>query len=118
LRHVTTGPTGCGKTYLACALSHKACLQGFTSRYYRLPRLWHELKIAKADGSYSQWLAQTAKIDVLILDDWGLVALDDEQRRDILEILDDRYQRSMHQLRRYTKAVDRNCQLRFDKEVF
>ena len=89
-----TGPTGCGKTFLACALSHKACLQGFTSRYYRLPRLWHELKVAKANGTYSQWLAQTAKINVLILDDWGLAALDDEQRRDLLEILDDRYQKS------------------------
>lgn len=89
-----TGPTGCGKTFLACALSHKACLQGFTSRYYRLPRLWHELKIAKADGTYSEWLAKTAKINVLVLDDWGLAAIDDEQRRDLLEILDDRYQRS------------------------
>lgn len=89
-----TGPTGCGKTYLACAFAHKACLQGFTSRYYRLPRLWHELKAAKADGSFTGWLTKTAKIDVLILDDWGLVALDDEQRRDLLEILDDRYQRT------------------------
>lgn len=89
-----TGPTGCGKTYLACALAHKACLQGFTSRYYRLPRLWHELKAVKADGSYTAWLSKTAKVDVLILDDWGLVALDDEQRRDLLELLDDRYQRS------------------------
>lgn len=87
-----TGPTGSGKTYLACALAHKACLQGFSSRYYRLPRLWQELKVAKAEGSYTTWLFKTAKIDVLILDDWGLVALDDEQRRDLLELLDDRYQ--------------------------
>ncbi len=88
-----TGPTGCGKTYLACAIAHKACLSGFNSRYYRLPRLWHELKIAKADGSYPNWLAHLAKVDLLILDDWGLVAPDNEQRRDLLEILDDRYQR-------------------------
>ena len=87
-----TGPTGCGKTFIACALSHKACLQGFTSRYYRLPRLWHELKVAKADGTYTKWLAQIAKINILILDDWGLDKLDDERRRDLLEILDDRYQ--------------------------
>jgi DNA replication protein DnaC len=87
-----TGPTGCGKTFLACALSHKACLQGFTSRYYRLPRLWHELKVAKADGTYTKWLAQIAKVNVLVLDDWGLDKLDDERRRDLLEILDDRYQ--------------------------
>jgi DNA replication protein DnaC len=86
-----TGSTGCGKTYLACALAHKACLQGLTSRYYRLPRLCHELKIARANGSYMQWLSQTAKLDLLILDDWGLVPLEDEQRRDLLEIVDDRY---------------------------
>ncbi len=91
---IITGPTGCGKTYLACALSHRACLKGFTSRYYRLSRLWHELKVAKADGTYTKWLAQTAKIDILVLDDWGLTPLDDEQRHDLLEILDDRYQKS------------------------
>lgn len=92
LNLLITGPTGCGKTYLACAIAHKACLIGFTSRYYRLPRLWHELKIAKADGTYTQWLSQLAKVDLLILDDWGLVSPIDEQRRDLLEILDDRYQ--------------------------
>jgi len=88
-----TGPTGCGKTYIACALAHKACLMGKTARYYRLPRLWSELKIAKANGSYANWLSQVEKIDVLLLDDWGLAAPDDDQRRDLLEILDDRYQR-------------------------
>lgn len=93
LNLLITGPTGCGKTYLACAMAHKACLMGFTSRYYRLPRLWHDLKLAKADGTYTHWLAQAAKIDLLILDDWGVVAPNDEQRRDLLEILDDRYQR-------------------------
>ena len=87
-----TGSTGCGKTYLSCALAHKACLQGFTSRYYRLPRLWGIFKVAKADGSYHNLLAQLAKIDILILDDWGLVNPDVSQRRDLLEILDDRYQ--------------------------
>ncbi len=92
LNLLITGPTGCGKTYLACAIAHKACLIGFTSRYYRLPRLWHELKIAKADGTYTQWLSQLAKIDLLILDDWWLVSPIDEQHRDLLEILDDRYQ--------------------------
>jgi DNA replication protein DnaC len=92
LNLLITGPTGCGKTYLACAFSHKACLSGFTARYYRLPRLWHELKIAKADGTYSNWLSQLAKIDLLVLDDWGLVSPGEEQRRDLLEMLDDRYQ--------------------------
>ncbi len=93
LNLLITGPTGCGKTYLACALLHKACLLGFTARYYRLPRLWHELKVAKANGSYANWLTQLAKIDLVLLDDWGLITPDEEQRRDLLEILDDRYQR-------------------------
>lgn len=88
-----TGSTGCGKTWLACAFAHRACLDGFTCRYLRLTRLWEELKVARADGTYTHWLAQLAKVDVLILDDWGLVAPDLEQRRDLLEILDDRYQK-------------------------
>ena len=93
LNLLITGPTGCGKTYVACALAHRACLDGFTSRYYRLPRLWEELKIAKANGTYTYWLTQLAKIDLLILDDWGLVTPDIERRQDLLEILDDRYQK-------------------------
>lgn len=92
LNLLITGPTGCGKTYLACAMAHKACLLGFTAKYYRLPRLWNELKIAKANGTYANWLSSTAKVDMIILDDWGLVAPDEEQRRDLLEMLDDRYQ--------------------------
>lgn len=92
LNLLITGPTGCGKTYLACALAHKACLTGFTSRYYRLPRLWEALKVARADGTYNHLLSQIAKVDVLILDDWGVSAPDSDQRRDLLEILDDRYQ--------------------------
>ncbi len=88
-----TGPTGCGKTYIACALAHRACLDGFSSRYYRLPRLWEELRVAKANGTYTQWLAQLAKIDLLLFDDWGLVAPDMARRQDLLEILDDRYQK-------------------------
>jgi len=91
LNVLITGPTGCCKTYLACALAHKACLIGFTTRYIRLPRLWHELKVAKANGTYGQWLTQLAKVDLIILDDWGISTPDEEQRRDLLEILDDRY---------------------------
>jgi len=93
LNLLITGPTGCGKTYIACALAHTACLNGFTAKYYRLPRLWQELKVAKANGSYASLLLQMAKIDLLLLDDWGIAAPDEEQRRDLLEILDDRYQR-------------------------
>lgn len=92
LNLLITGPTGCGKTYLACALAHKACLSGMTSKYYRLPRLWNELLIAKANGTYQKWLNQLAKIDVLIFDDWGLAAPNEQQRHDLLEILEDRYQ--------------------------
>lgn len=90
---IITGSTGCGKTYVACALAHRACLDGYTSRYYRLPRLWEELRVAKANGTYSAWLSQLAKLDLLILDDWGLIAPDSERRQDLLEILDDRYQK-------------------------
>lgn len=93
LNILITGSTGCGKTYIACALAQRACLDGYTSRYYRLHRLWEELKVAKASGTYSQWLTQLAKLDLLILDDWGLVAPDSERRQDLLEILDDRYQK-------------------------
>lgn len=93
LNILITGPTGCGKTYLACALAHRACLDGYTIRYYRLTRLWEELKIAKANGTYAQWLSQIAKIDLLLLDDWGLVTPDIDRRQDLLEVLDDRYQK-------------------------
>lgn len=93
LNLLITGSTGCGKSYIACALAHRACLDGFTSRYYRLPRLWEELKIARANGTYTNWLSQIAKIDLLILDDWGLVTPDVERRQALLELLDDRYQK-------------------------
>lgn len=91
LNLLITGKTGCGKTYFACAIAQKACLSGLTSKYYRLSRLWNDLKIAKANGTYANLLAQIAKIDLLILDDWGLTQPDGEQRKDMLEILDDRY---------------------------
>ena len=68
-------------------------MDGYTSRYYRLPRLWEELKLAKASGTYTQCLNALAKLDLLILDDWGLVAPDFERRQDLLEILDDRYKK-------------------------
>jgi len=86
-----TGPTGCGKTFLACALAHKACQEGYTVRYLRLPRLFHDLQIAKGDGRYLKLLAALAKIDLIVLDDWGLTPLTDEQRRDLLELLEDRH---------------------------
>ena len=88
------GATGTGKTYLACALAHKACLEGNTVYYKRLPRLLPELALARGDGSYSKVMKQLAKVGILILDDWGLAPLTDEQRRDLLEILDDRHEKS------------------------
>lgn len=90
---ILTGPTGCGKTYMACALGHSACLHGYSCRYYRLPRLGEQLKISKAEGKYVALLQTLAKIDLLILDDWGLISLEREHRQDLLEILDDRYQK-------------------------
>lgn len=87
-----TGPTGVGKTYLACALGQKACREGYSVHYARVGRLLQELGTAKQDGRYARRLAALAKLDLLILDDWGVTPLNPEQRRDLLEILDDRYQ--------------------------
>ena len=88
-----TGPTGSGKTWIACALGHQACREGFTVLYLRLPRLLQELPIAKGDGRYPKLMTTLAKIERLILDDWGLAALSDENRRDLLELLEDRHGR-------------------------
>ena len=87
-----TGPCGSGKSYLACALGHMACLQGYSVRYYRLSRLLEALTLAHGDGSYSKQLRQLAKTDLLILDDWGLEPLTQQQRNDLLEIMDDRHE--------------------------
>lgn len=86
-----TGPCGSGKTYLACALGHNACLHGYSVRYYRLSRLFLELTQAKADGTYHKQLKQLAKLRLLITDDWGLEPLTPAQRNDLMEIMDDRH---------------------------
>ena len=85
------GPTGVGRTYLACALAQKACREGYSALYFRLPRLLHELSIAKADGRYDKLLAGIGRTDLLVLDDWGLDKFVKEQRHDLLEILEDRH---------------------------
>jgi DNA replication protein DnaC len=93
LNCLITGPTGVGKSYLACALAHQACREGLTVRYLRLSRLFSELDIAKGDGRYRPLLAQLARTQLLVLDDFGLATLTDEQRRDLLEIMEDRYEK-------------------------
>jgi DNA replication protein DnaC len=88
---IITGPTGSGKTFIACALAQKACRDGYTAFYTRAPRLFYELSLAKADGSYGKFLQRLAKIRILIVDDWGLAPLAEMERRDFLEILEDRH---------------------------
>ena len=88
-----TGPTGVGKTWIACALGHQACRDGWTTLYLRLPRLLHDLLLAKGDGRYPKLMTTLAKTELLILDDWGLAALSDENRRDLLELLEERHER-------------------------
>ena len=85
-----TGPTGVGKTWLACALAHQACRQGLTVRYLRVPRFFEELRVAHSDGSFGKRMAAFAKVDLILLDDFGLVPLTAGHRHDLLELLDDR----------------------------
>lgn len=86
-----TGPTGCGKSWLACALGQAACRKGFSTRYLRVSRLLESLRIAHADGSYEKLLSQIAKIDLLILDDFGMHKFCDSDRKDLFEIIEDRH---------------------------
>jgi DNA replication protein DnaC len=86
-----SGATGTGKTFVACALAHQACRQGYRALYWRVSRLFHELALARADGTYPRLLAKLARVDVLVLDDFALAPLQEAERRDLLEILEDRY---------------------------
>jgi DNA replication protein DnaC len=94
LNVIVVGPTGAGKTYLACALGHAACRADVGVRYERTSRLLHALDLARADGSYAKLLDSLARTQLLILDDWLRDALSPSHTRDVLEILDDRYRRS------------------------
>lgn len=88
---IVVGKTGCGKTYLGSALAQLACRNAHRALCTRLPRLLHDLKIARADGSYMLLLARLAKVDVLVLDDFLISPIKDQERRDLLEVLEDRY---------------------------
>jgi DNA replication protein DnaC len=88
---IVTGATGTGKTYVACALAQQACRKGYRALYRRASRLFEELGLARADGSYSSLLGKLARVDVLLLDDWALTPVRDPERSDLLEILEDRY---------------------------
>ena len=86
-----TGPTGSGKTWLACALGNQACRQGWSVRYFRLPRWFESVRIAHGDGRYPQLMNQLAKTDLLILDDWGIQKMTAPQRNDLMELIEDRH---------------------------
>jgi len=94
LNILVLGPTGAGKTYLACALGHAACRQRFSVGYQRTSRLLHKIMLSHADGSFPKLLATLARVQLLVLDDWLRDPLTPSQARDLLEILDDRYGRS------------------------
>ena len=90
---IITGPSGIGKSWLACAFADHACKQGHTALNHRVSRLAQELTVARADGSFISYLERIAKVDLLILDDWGLGDLDKQAYVDLLEVLDDRCQK-------------------------
>lgn len=90
---LVSGATGTGKSYLACALGHSACRHGLPTRYYRFSRMLGELARARADGSYPKFLEKLARMHLLVIDDFGMSPLTETERRDLLEVLEDRYSR-------------------------
>ena len=90
---VITGPTGVGKSYLACAFVERACRLGYKASYVRLPRLLQQLAVGRGDGSYARVLDRLARLDLLAIDDWLLAPLRDTERRDLVEVIEDRSER-------------------------
>ena len=90
---LVTGPCGVGKSWLSCALAHKACRDGYTVHYARLPRLFADLELAHGDGRFARLFRTLVKVDLLVLDDWGPDRLTANQRRDLMEIVEERYSR-------------------------
>lgn len=90
---VITGPTGVGKSYLACAFVERACRLGYKASYLRLPRLLQQLAVGRGDGSYVRVLDRLARLDLLAIDDWLLAPLRDTERRDLVEVIEDRSER-------------------------
>lgn len=88
---IITGPTGSGKTFLACALANKACREGHRTLYIRSPKLYYELAVSRGDGSYGKMINKLARTQILLLDDLGLAPMTDSERRDLLEVIEDRH---------------------------
>ena len=88
---IVTGPTGVGKTFVACALAHKACQQGLSALYIRAPKLYYQMALSRADGTYPRWSHKMAKIDLLVIDDLGLIPLTEMDRANLLEVIEDRH---------------------------
>jgi len=88
---IITGPTGAGKTFLACALANKACRDGYRTFYIRAPKFYYHVTLAKADGSYTKLMKKLLKTHLLLLDDFGLAPMADSERRDLLEVIEDRH---------------------------
>ena len=101
-----TGPTGIGKSFLACAFVERACRRGFTATYLRMPRLLHQLAVGRGDGSFTRLLARLAKLDLLAIDDWLLAPLRDAERRDLTEVIEDRAERGSTLIASQLPATD------------
>ena len=91
---IVTGPTGIGKSFLCCAFVERACRRGFTAAYTRMPRLLHDLAVGRGDGSYTRVLTRLGKLDLLAIDDWLLAPLRDSERRDLIEVIEERSERA------------------------